>query len=231
MQDSFFKFPSTPHLMILGNLTVRDDKVMTETERGAFLEQELVVEEKIDGANLGISFDSSGEIRLQNRGGYLEPPFAGQWLQLSQWLNPRVELLFDRLSDRYILFGEWCYALHSVFYDQLPDWFIGFDILDKETMKFLSVKERDALFNNLDIVRPPFINRGMFSIQDLTRMLGISRFSKDNPMEGLYCRSRNGKWLADRAKIVRPEFVQTIQQHWSKNTITRNQLIKHSMPG
>ena len=55
----FFKFPTTPHLTILGTGKVREDKVLTQLERDYFLEHKLTVEEKIDGANLGISFDST----------------------------------------------------------------------------------------------------------------------------------------------------------------------------
>ena len=86
MKDDFFKFPSTPHLALLGDVEVRDDKVMSESERDDFLRHELVVEEKVDGANLGISFDAEGNIRAQNRGAYL-PSKCGEWKNsLSGWL-------------------------------------------------------------------------------------------------------------------------------------------------
>lgn len=47
---------------------------MSDSECGEFLRHELVVEEKIDGANLGISFDNSGNFQAQNRGSYLQFP-------------------------------------------------------------------------------------------------------------------------------------------------------------
>lgn len=55
MKNGFYKFPSTPHLAILASNVVRGDKVMSDKERYELLERELVVEEKVDGANLGIS--------------------------------------------------------------------------------------------------------------------------------------------------------------------------------
>ncbi len=58
MKGGFFKFPSTPHLALLGDVEIRGDKVMSELERAEFLCHEFAVEEKVDGANLGISFDS-----------------------------------------------------------------------------------------------------------------------------------------------------------------------------
>ncbi|MDD3918234.1 MAG: hypothetical protein PHX00_13850 [Synergistaceae bacterium] len=66
--NDFFKFPSTPHLAVLLGVDVRGDKVMSEKERDEFLRHEITVEEKIDGANLGISFDGGGNLWLQNRG-------------------------------------------------------------------------------------------------------------------------------------------------------------------
>jgi hypothetical protein len=93
MKHDFFKFPSTPHLAVLGDIKIRDDKVMPEAERNRFLGSEMVVEEKIDGANLGISFDDKGNIRIQNRGSYLVLPASGQWRKLSDWLVQRAKLV------------------------------------------------------------------------------------------------------------------------------------------
>ena len=49
--NSFFKFPSTPHLAVLENSNIRDDKVLSKEERELFLQHNVYVEEKIDGAN------------------------------------------------------------------------------------------------------------------------------------------------------------------------------------
>ena len=147
MKDNFVKFPSTPHLALLDGVSIRDDKVLSETERNEFMKHRIVVEEKVDGANLGISFDSDGNLRAQNRGMYLQFPAAGQWKKLYAWLSPKIDVLFEHLLDRYVLFGEWCYARHSVSYDRLPDWFVGFDIYDKVTSRFLGRTAPQCLFS------------------------------------------------------------------------------------
>ena len=74
--STFFRFPHTPHLAWLGAGTPRDDKVLAADEAAALLAGEVVVEEKLDGANLGISLAEDGALRLQNRGQYLHPPYA-----------------------------------------------------------------------------------------------------------------------------------------------------------
>lgn len=67
MKANFFKFPATPHLALLGSVEVRGDKVMSESEREHFLRHELVAEEKVDGANLGISVDAEGKEPQPNK--------------------------------------------------------------------------------------------------------------------------------------------------------------------
>jgi len=221
--DDFFKFPSTPHLALLGSVEVRDDKVFSETERNEFLLHELIIEEKVDGANLGISFDSSGNICAQNRGGYLHLPMLGQWKKLPYWLSLKIDMLFDQLSDRYILFGEWCFAQHSVAYDQLPDWFLGFDIYDKDTKKFFSCVRRDAMFLAIGIAPVPKLRCGHFTLLELSELPPLSHFST-RPAEGIYLRHDQGDWLAERAKLVRPAFIQSVEEHWSRSEIRANRL-------
>ncbi|RKZ60625.1 MAG: DNA ligase [Gammaproteobacteria bacterium] len=196
---------------------------MSVSEREIFLRHELVVEEKVDGANLGISFDGEAHIRCQNRGEYLQYPFTGQWKKLSEWLTPKTDILFEKLTDRYILFGEWCYARHSVSYGRLPDWFLGFDIFDKGNLKFLSCPRRDAVFYDIDISGIPVIKKGRFTLPTLERTLSISRLS-DNQAEGIYLRFDQGDWLKQRAKLVRPEFIQAVGEHWLQKGIKANQL-------
>ena len=227
MKDNFFKFPTTPHLALLGDVDIRGDKVMAEPERDSFLGHKLVVEEKVDGANLGISFDSDGNIRAQNRGAYLSLPGLGQWKKLSEWLSPKEDILFDHLIDRYILFGEWCYAQHSVFYTRLPDWFLGFSIYDKQVGHFLSTGKRDTFFQEMGISKVPFLAHGYFTLSSIEELLSFSKLG-DELAEGLYLRHDQDNWLAQRAKLVRPDFIQSIEQHWSHSGMKKNRVIWES---
>ncbi len=228
MINDFHKFPRTPHLAVLVDSVIRDDKVMSVPERKMFLRHEFVVEEKVDGANLGISFDGEASVRCQNRGAYLQYPYTGQWKKLSEWLASKTDILFEKLTDQYILFGEWCYAQHSVFYDNLPDWFLGFDIFNKERLRFLSCSKRDALFRDIGISGIPGITKGHFTLSELKGMLSISRLC-DKPAEGIYLRFDQEDWLKQRAKLVRSEFIQSVGWHWTRGGIKINQL-KHYCP-
>lgn len=221
MKDEFYKFPSTPHLALLDDVEVRVDKVMSESERDEFLQHDIVVEEKVDGANLGISFTSSCTLTLQNRGMYLRPPYSGQWKKLNEWLERRLDLFFDSLEDQFVLFGEWCYARHSIGYDRLPDWFLGFDIFDRRRGKFISSPRRDEKFIGLGIFGVPSLKQGRFSLDELIHLLSVSRLG-NQPAEGLYLRFDAGDFLRGRAKLVRPMFIQSTAEHWSRKPIKPN---------
>jgi len=218
-----FKFPKTPHLTVLEEVSIRDDKVMTEQERDEFLTNYISVEEKVDGANLGISFSDEGELMLQNRGSYLHKPYIGQWKPLQNWLDTHQERLFDILTNKYILFGEWCYAKHSIYYDRLPDWFLAFDLYDVKKSRFLCRNKRNDLLDKTGIAIIREIAQGCFSFDKVRQLITKSTYN-DELVEGLYLRADEGDWLKARAKLVRPQFMQQIGDHWSKKRIVVNKI-------
>lgn len=217
----FFKFPSTVHLAFMGDQGPREDKCMSCPERDAFLAADVIVEEKIDGANLGISFDANGNLFLQNRGSRIVEPLDGQWRPLKRWIEKRENDLFDFAEDRHILFGEWCYARHSVGYDALPDWFVLFDIYDRVNERFYSVSRRNEVAVRLGLAHVPQVARGRFSFDQLVQLEFVSNYGHETA-EGIYLRRDSRDWLEQRAKLVRPAFRQSIEVHWSKHGIQTN---------
>ena len=221
---AFFRFPHTPHLAWLGSGRPRNDKVLSPEETRAMLSHELVVEEKIDGANLGFSVSADGTLRAQNRGTYLnlEAP-TGQWKPLKRWLSVRRETLGRELRPGLMLFGEWCYAVHSIHYSRLPDWFLVFDVYDHARGEFWDVHRRNEFAAVLGLAIVPERARGRLTIGSLTRLLDSSVLA-DGPAEGIYVRREDLGRVVARAKLVRPEFVQAINVHWSKHHLETNRL-------
>jgi hypothetical protein len=218
----FIRFPRTPHLAWLGTGQARDDKVMTAAEARELLSHRVTVEEKLDGANLGLSLDDAGDLRVQNRGAYLAmDSLHPQFRPLRQWLDQHRHRLLDALTPDLILFGEWCYATHSIHYTHLPDWFVGFDVYDRVIGKFWSVDRRDPLMATVGFPVVPQLAHGLLDMDDLTRLLGRSHFT-DGLAEGLYVRQDEHGHLERRAKLVRAEFTQTIGEHWSRQAIRPN---------
>lgn len=222
--SDFLRFPHTPHLAWLGPGTPRSDKVLDPAEVRELLSGDVVVEEKVDGANLGFSLDEQGQLRSQNRGKFLElGAAAGQWKTLPRWLARHGPGLAAALAPELMLFGEWCYAVHSVRYTRLPDWFLAFDVYDRAAGEFWSAERRDELTRRLSIASVPTLGRGRFDVAGLKQLLGHSQLT-DGPAEGLYVRRERGGRLLQRAKLVRAEFVQAIDDHWSKRRLEVNRL-------
>jgi len=218
----FFRFPHTPHLAWLGDGQPREDKVLSPDEARDLLSHEVVVEEKVDGANIGLSLDAGGALRIQNRGAFLSRDLAHpQFAPLFRWIEPRRFALTQALSPGIILFGEWCYAQHSVRYTKLPDWFLAFDVYDPARKMFWSTTRRNALVAQLGLTLVPCLGTGRFDLRGLQKLMGPSRVG-DGPAEGLYVRGEDQAWLKARAKLVRKEFVQAIGEHWSRRGLTAN---------
>jgi ATP-dependent RNA circularization protein (DNA/RNA ligase family) len=221
---NFFRFPHTPHLAWLGSGEPRDDKVLSTAEVEGLLAHEVVVEEKVDGANLGFSTTEDGELRAQNRGSYLEPDRChDQFRPLWSWLGPRREALVEALWPDLMLFGEWCAAVHSVTYDRLPDWFLGFDVYDRLAETFWDTRRRNDLLTGIGLQAVPTIAVGIYSLGGLEALLGPSRLGGE-PMEGLVARRESEGRTIARGKLVRAEFTQAIGEHWSRGPMRRNRL-------
>ena len=141
------------------------------------------------------------------------------------------------MEDRYILFGEWMYARHSVHYRQLPHYFFEFDIYDKKIEAFLSLELRMALLEGTNIQTVPVLHTGAVTRDELGELIGPSLFDSrfenpvtkrvDNLMEGLVlCERRADGAVTGRAKFVRPEFVEKVKQstHWQHQAMVPNLL-------
>lgn len=232
---AFVKYPRTPHLF--GSQGTDDDKHLGETESNSIIsDPSLIVEEKIDGTNVGIHFGSDGQMVLQCRGHLITEGMHPQYDLFKQWTTVKHSVLEERLQDRYILFGEWMYAKHSVHYRGLPHFFFEFDIYDKQAGVFLSLNLRTDLLEGANIQTVPVVHRGAITKDQLVGLVGPSRFDArfENPvterpddlMEGLYVRTESAGAVRARAKYVRFEFVEKIKQstHWQHQAIVPNVL-------
>jgi hypothetical protein len=170
------KYPRTRHLE--GSRLQPGDEDLSAVSiaelRGAF----AVIEEKLDGANAAFSFDERGQIWLQSRGHFLSGGWRERHFNLfKQWANAHAAALFERLADRYVVYGEWLYAKHTLFYDALPHYFLEFDVYDREAKRFLSTAKRRELLSGTSILSVPVLHQGPITTRDaLLSLLGPSRF-------------------------------------------------------
>ena len=221
----FFRFPHTPHMAWLASGAPRDDKVLSPAEVAELLAGDVVIEEKLDGANLGLSVSADGVLRAQNRGQYLLQPFNGQFARLGPWLAAHEDKLFDALGANLIAFGEWCAARHSLNYASLPDWWLVFDVYDRATGQFWSTARRDAWAAQLGLITVPKLHTGHVDMNQLQECVHVrhSQF-RQGPLEGIVIRRENVEWLEQRAKLVRADFTQAIEGHWRSRALQWNRV-------
>lgn len=233
----FIKYPRTSHLV--GSRLQSDDTIDGQVPVETLTEGELIWEEKLDGANSGISFTDDCDLLLQSRG----HPLTGgsreaQFNLFKQWASSYEVELYDILGNRYIMYGEWCYAKHTVYYDSLPHYFNEFDIYDKELDIWLDTKTRHKMLGGSLVVSVPVVHKGMVKgvkgINELIRPSlyktenwreslrsqatshkidpdqAVKETEKSDFAEGLYLKQEENGKVIGRYKFVRLDFLQTI---------------------
>lgn len=234
---SIKKYPRTPHLE--GSRLQPGDEDLSQIRFSEIAGRYLVVEEKCDGANSAISFSEERELLLQSRGHYLTGGYRERHYNLmKQWANVHKDVFYRVLGSRYIMYGEWMYAKHTVFYDALPHYFLEFDIFDREKGIFLDTPSRKKLTEQMPIVSVPVLAEGVFSEQKkLLNLLDQSSFISEKhiqclrrvsaemgldadrqcretdastTMEGLYIKIEEGGQVVSRLKYVRASFLQCV---------------------
>lgn len=237
MSEKIHKYPRTRH--IEGSRSQPGDEDMESVPFSELAGRHLVVEEKVDGANAGISFSAGGELLLQTRGHFLTGGAREKHFALfKQWAQVHRQALFERLGSRHVLFGEWLYAKHTVFYDELPHYFMEFDVLDVERDEFLSTPRRQELLTGLPIVSVRVLSTGKLkSLRRLTDLIGpsacisgkhierlrtscaerrldIERALREtdtsDTMEGLYVKIEENGTVTGRFKFIRAGFLTAV---------------------
>ena len=238
MDYRIVKYPRTQHLQ--GSRLQEGDEDLSQIPFSEIIGKNIVIEEKIDGANSAVSFDDAGNLLLQSRGHYLTGGYSERHYNLmKQWANINSDLFYSVLGCRYIMYGEWMYAKHTVFYDALPDYFIEFDIYDRERDVFLDTDARKVLTQEMKIVHSaPVLARGVFRTKEsILSYLGNSNYITENhievlrnlalrqgldverqvretdpalTMEGLYIKVESEGEVKQRMKFVRHSFYQCV---------------------
>ncbi len=238
MADRLHKYPRTHHLE--GSRFQPGDEDLTSEPFATLAGRHLVVEEKLDGANAGLCFGADGRVRLQSRGHFLAG--GGQERQFDlfkRWASTHAAALHAALGDRYVMYGEWLFARHTMFYDALPHYFLEFDLLDTETGEFLSTPRRRTLLEGRPVVSVPVLHQGVVERPEhLPRLVGRSSFIRDGhlarleqaarslgldgerarrdtdpsmDMEGLYVKIEEGGVVTERYKWIRAGFLQSAE--------------------
>ena len=156
--NSIRKYPRTRHLE--GSKLQPGDSVLPAVPLEVLRGRHVVVEEKLDGANSGVSLSDDGKLLLQSRGHHLVGGARERhWDLFKRWSAARAGELARIVAGGRVLYGEWLYAKHTVFYDRLPHYFMEFDILEPDH-GFLSTARRRELLAGSPVVSVPVLWEG-----------------------------------------------------------------------
>jgi ATP-dependent RNA circularization protein (DNA/RNA ligase family) len=199
-----------PHL-VPGRGT-RDDLLLLPEQVATLLAREVVVEEKLDGANV-VVWCEGHRVECALRAGPGAADRAGQLGPLKAWAAERTDILRQLLVRDLALYGEWLYLTHTVAYDQLPSYFVGLD-LRRPDGSFLTVDERTAACEAAGVAVPPELWRGTaHDLGGIEGLLGMSRYGSA-PGEGIVVRTVDGS-EPRAAKLLRPQFTRLPDDAWA----------------
>ena len=221
-------YPRTPHLPYKENIS-EGDIVAEESEATVLFGSHVTIEEKIDGASVGISV-LNGHPIVRNRDHVLRKGFVKntaakkQFTSLWNWFYDNEEK-FEALGQ-YTVFGEWMLAQHGIHYTRLPDWFIPYDLYDYEKETFLSPVISRRLLTEVGFNVPTLRFQGEFEGQyaELEEYANLPASWADDKSEGIYVKICNGERIFHRFKMVREDFQRGAL--WNPKEVQRNTCLK-----
>ena len=180
-------------------------------------DEDVVITAKMDGENTKCYSDGHVHARsIDSRGG-----------EDRAWVKKfLIENVCFNLPEGWSVAGENVWAEHSIHYDSLPSYFLGFSIWN-ERNECLSWDETMLWFKLLDITPVPVLYRGPFDMAVLAKVEASLNWEKD---EGYVIRTgagfKYGEFKNKVAKYVRKGHVQTTK-HWrAGRAFTPNELAK-----
>ena len=205
-------YPRIPHL---------DKKISNMTHDDILSDNSIVypidgyVQEKIDGANLGVSWYKNGPI-VRNRNNILKKgyskihtPAKEQFKSTWNWVHDNrkdIIMLSETLMSEITIYGEWMVAQHSIEYNKLPDWFIAYDIWVVEDNKFLSPKKVEELLSktNISYIKPhkTILN----DVNDVIKWSEMASDYRNGVREGIVIKTVSGDYIKDTYKVVNKYF-------------------------
>ncbi|ARU54126.1 RNA ligase [Oleiphilus messinensis] len=202
----FVKYPRTNH--IEGSKFSCDPLDLKKINLHSVRGKHLVIEEKMDGTQIGIFFQSQHRPRIQSRGHFVDERFNPEFDLLKNWIATHRSSLWNVLRDRYILFGEWLYAKHTIYYDRLPDHFMEYDIFDRVLGTFLSTGRRRDMLKSLSFLSSvKVVGEGVFSnAYELYELTGPSSFispkQNDNFLESVAQQKLNANVAIEQTDLT-----------------------------
>ena len=206
--NNFIKYPRTPHLPWSEGCT-SDDKMLKDVFH--FIGKQVVITEKMDGENTTLYQDGFHARSLDSR----HHPSR-------DWLADFHSKLAYEIPKGWRVCGENLFAKHSIEYQSLDSYFLGFSIWNEDNEALSWELTLDWFEMVLGITPVPVLFEGTFD-EVIIKQLSLDL----NKSEGYVIRNVDSFEFKDFsksvAKFVRKNHV-TTEDHWMHTTIIKNGL-------
>lgn len=254
---NYVKYPRTEHLLGSKYLNFNEvDLNFKNKEQIDFPmllpDEKFIIEEKMDGIGLGICFINSIP-HIQQRGHLFSIDKTPDLLKnFKEYILHNEELLYCIIGEQFTIFGEWLEFKHTVFYNNLPSFFLEYDIFDHHSQYFLSTSRRINMINNsltsvkvlaetqscnLNTISELFNNNPTSSFCNNHWQSDFNLLKKNNPelqlntllssqYEGFYIKIENQNEVTQRFKWITKDFFNIVSQnnHWKNQQLILNTL-------
>lgn len=190
-----------------------DDKTLNDASQ--FYRKRVIVTKKMDGENTSAYSDGHVHARSIDSKGGEDRAWVKSFLVNNVCFN---------LPDGWRVCGENLWAEHSIQYDDLPSYFMGFSIWDEKS-RCLRWDDTLVWFELLGIVPVPVLYDGLFEDCDFKAIEKSLNFEKDEGYVIRFAGEFNyGQFKNCVAKFVRAGHVRTTK-HWrAGRSFTSNKL-------
>lgn len=214
------KYPRSFHLPWSPGGT-SDDRRLSDV--AGLVGVEIVVTEKCDGSNL--AYTRRAVFSRSHAGPPAHPSFA-----LAKATHGRIAHL---LSEGISVFCEYCYAVHSIVYDRLPDYSLVFGVRDDVEGQWWGWDMTAAQAADLGLPTVPVLFRGAVAseaeLRALTEDLARAPSALGSAREGVVVRRAgpfpDAEFPRSLGKWVRKDHVQT-DEHWMHQPIVPQKLAR-----
>jgi hypothetical protein len=210
--DARVKYPRTWHLPWSASVT-KDDRVLPNVDH--FKGCEVIITEKMDGENASLYRDYIHARSLD----YSPHPSRN-------YIKTLWGQICYNIPAGWRVCGENLYAKHSIFYEDLADYFQVFSVWNEHNV-CLSWNDTVEWAELLGVKTVPVINRLFFNQHDIESTIAAYRSLVGREMEGYVVRlPEEFAYRAFRlsvAKWVRQNHVAT-HAHWMRQLVTPNRL-------
>lgn len=206
----YVKYPRTHHLPWSPGVN-DDDRIIRSLSN--FLGKRVIISKKMDGENTTMYTDHIHARSIDSRGGADRA-----------WVKQFWAGIAHDIPQDWRICGENLWAEHSIHYDNLPSYFMGFSIWN-ERNECLSWDDTLQYFDLLGITPVPVIYDGVYNEDEI---LELGKSLNWNTDEGFVIRLADsftyGQFKDSVVKWVRKGHVQS-SRHWRQKTFVQNGLV------